>query len=452
MLASVVLLSRMPFLFAGYGAEEDSWGLVQSTFAKHETGQYISSRFPGHPFEEDIYYLLYDASPFVYNFFSALFSAAAAVLFFLILKEHKIKSSFLSALAFAFVPVIYISGTCTIDYDWALAFILASYLCLLRSKVLFAGLCLGLATSTRLSSLAMLLPFFLHLLSWKRRVLSLKQWLLLAAAAITVTVVLYIPVIGHYGSGFLTFTDYFPRPAFPKMVFKGTLAVWGTLGMIALLIGITNVFMQRKAIVPDRPEIVWLAAVLVFLVGYILLPLKPGYMVPLVPFVLFFLFQHMNHGASRLFSWLMIISPFIFGIDLADRNRGSDASAASTVFRVSGTDVNFDLFYGPVLNDHSKRVRKEKFADSALGRIRRLQGKNLVICGWWLNDLVVRSGKDVFSGNITMEYYSDEAALMRYKNNGYTIWYLPEQDLWNDTRYRMNATRNFSQPLFPDEP
>ena len=45
----VVFISRLPFLSAGYGVEEDSWGIALAAAHTALTGVYEPSRFPGHP-------------------------------------------------------------------------------------------------------------------------------------------------------------------------------------------------------------------------------------------------------------------------------------------------------------------------------------------------------------------------------------------------------------------
>ena len=80
----VVFVSRLPFISAGYGVEEDSWGIVLAGAHTYLTGIYEPSRFPGHPVHE----FIYSAFPFHPEWFYNLFSA----FFVLILKSIKIKT------------------------------------------------------------------------------------------------------------------------------------------------------------------------------------------------------------------------------------------------------------------------------------------------------------------------------------------------------------------------
>ena len=80
----IVFISRLPFLDAGYGVEEDSWGIALAAFHSKILGVYEPSRLPGHPFQEIIYSFLWGSRCSVFNGLSALFSAIGALFFALI--------------------------------------------------------------------------------------------------------------------------------------------------------------------------------------------------------------------------------------------------------------------------------------------------------------------------------------------------------------------------------
>ena len=42
-------------------------------------------------------------------------------------------------------------------------------------------------------------------------------------------------------------------------------------------------------------------------------------------------------------------------------------------------------------------------------------------------------------------YYIDEQEIINAKKDGYTIYHLPEQDYYNDLRFRMNLTNTHSK-------
>ena len=78
---AVVLLSRVPFLFSGYGLDPDSWEVAIT--AKHisETGVYEVSRFPGYPVHEFICSLFYNGGYVAPNLLSTIISTVGFLFF-----------------------------------------------------------------------------------------------------------------------------------------------------------------------------------------------------------------------------------------------------------------------------------------------------------------------------------------------------------------------------------
>src|SRR3954469_14360115 len=107
-LSLIIFLSRLPFLWAGFGAEEDSWLLPLT--AKHIAlnGTYEMSRAPGHPLQELLYSLMWNAGPFAYNLVTSITSVIAVVFFALALRNLNFKHYLFAAFAFAFTPIVFI--------------------------------------------------------------------------------------------------------------------------------------------------------------------------------------------------------------------------------------------------------------------------------------------------------------------------------------------------------
>ncbi len=147
----IVFISRIPFLSTGYGVEEDSWGIALAAFHTKFSGIYEPSRFPGHPVQELIYSAFWGYGPILFNGLCAFFSAVGVVFLALILKHLQFKHFFIAALAFAFIPVYYISSTYTIDFVWTEAFVLISIYSLLKDKLIICGIFLGLALGCRIT-------------------------------------------------------------------------------------------------------------------------------------------------------------------------------------------------------------------------------------------------------------------------------------------------------------
>ena len=138
------LLARIPFLFAGYGREEDAWGQVLTAKTTWESGIYEVSRLPGHPLYEFLLAFLWpvEHSYFFFNLQSALATSLAVVFFYWILKEWKKDNAMALAVSFGFIPVFFIAGVYTIDYNFACLFILASFYQLQKKNWIWAGILL----------------------------------------------------------------------------------------------------------------------------------------------------------------------------------------------------------------------------------------------------------------------------------------------------------------------
>src|ERR1017187_1998955 len=115
-LSLIVFLSRLPFLFASYGSEEDAWLLPLTAKPIALSGQYELSRAPGHPLQEIIYSLIWNAGPFAYNLLTAIASVIAVLFFALSLRQLDFKHYLFASFALAFTPIIFISSTYAIDY------------------------------------------------------------------------------------------------------------------------------------------------------------------------------------------------------------------------------------------------------------------------------------------------------------------------------------------------
>ena len=94
---------------------------------------------PGYPLPETSYALIWRAGPLAINGLTALLSTVAFVFFALTLKRLCSPDYLLAGLALVFTPVIYINSVTSMDYVWALAFLLASQYWILARKSMLAG-------------------------------------------------------------------------------------------------------------------------------------------------------------------------------------------------------------------------------------------------------------------------------------------------------------------------
>ena len=221
----------MPFLLPGYGVDPDTWGVAYNARRISQTHIYSVSRFPGYPLQELTYALIWRGGPLVLNGLTALQSGLAAVFLALSAKKLGYQAPIIGALIFAFTPVIYINSVNSLDYLWAISFILGSLYFAISEKTNLAGLFLGLAIGTRITSVIMLLPLALVLI---HRGAVRKEVIRFALISTAVGGLFYIPALFVYGTKFLTHHTGAPLPL-DRILFNATIGVWGWVGFVVLI-------------------------------------------------------------------------------------------------------------------------------------------------------------------------------------------------------------------------
>jgi hypothetical protein len=455
----IVFISRLPFLSAGYGVEEDSWGIALEAYNTNRTGIYEPSRLPGHPFQEFIYSALWGSGPIVFNGLCAFFSALGALFFALILKQLKFNSYFLAAFAFAFTPVYYISSTYTIDFAWSQALIMIAFYFVLKKQYILSGVFLGLAIGCRITCGVMLIPFMLII--WQDDFkLNIMRFFKMSISMGIVAIVLFIPIIQKYGLSFFMYYDQFPYPPFTKVMYKMIVGVFGLIGTVSLgiflLQAVFNKKNQRKGegfncSLDKKVIIASIVIIVLYAISYFRLPQKSGYMIPVIPFVILLFGYYLHRKNFNWFCWSLIISSFLFGINLTDAYRGADHSRQAIVFTISGQEIYIDPFTGPVFSDYSKRKQKIAFTDLVIGRADTITAKTVIIAGWWYNEIMVTMIPKESNKFVKFESYIDAEKINSYCKEHYQLYYLPEQNLYNDLKYNMKVTDELSKPFIKEK-
>jgi len=450
----IVLISRLPFLWAGYGIEEDSWAIAISTYFTKTTGIVEPSRLPGHPVHEFPLVWLWNGGHVLSNFLSALYSAIGIVFFALILKQLKFKHFFIASLAFAFVPVYYISSTYTIDFVFTQTYVLISFYLLLNKKYYLSGIFLGLAVGCRITSGAMLLPYII--IAWQQHHLK-ENFITLLKLGIPmglIAIASFIPIINQYGSGFFMYYDQFPYPSIPKFIYKLIFGVWGFLGATAFLIAKIYYFINNKKIekgalfetgIDKKIITASMLVIVLYIISYFRLPQKAGYMIPTIPFAILLAGYYLNSKAFKLLCVALIVSPFVCSINLTDKYRGATYSDYAIKYNISGQEVFFDIFSGPIFSDYSKRKQKLKYTDAVIEKVKSINENTVIIAGWWYNEIEVKMLTREKNDKVIYEAYINQEKINSYLKNKYKIFYLPEQNLYNDLMFKMNITDSVSE-------
>jgi hypothetical protein len=200
-----VFVSHLPFLGPGYGTDTDTWKFATAIREMAGTGHYMASRLPGYPVMEFACTPIARFGPMFTNALSALAAGACAWLAAQLFARHGVRDAVLAGAAFVFLPAAIIAGTSAIDYLWALAFALAAWLEVERGHGARAGLWLGLAIGSRLTSV-LFLPS-LVVLCLRQPEAFVKRAGLLTGAAVLTAVICYAPVFAVYRWGMFSYYE-----------------------------------------------------------------------------------------------------------------------------------------------------------------------------------------------------------------------------------------------------
>jgi hypothetical protein len=449
---SVVLISRLPFLDAGYGTDTDGCRVATAARYIATTGEYKASRLPGFPIIEFTCSLAWKNGARFLNLLTAFMSAIAVGMLAIIAKKYGCKDFLLIAFTFAFTPVVYISSTITMDYMWAIMFVMFCWYAGLFGKPFVAGSLLGIAIGCRITTAAMTLPFALLFLdhdNWKLSFIRiLKFWCAAAVVAITA----FLPVFLTYGWHFFTFFG----PAFPPIatILKTiTLDVWGIVGFSAIsiisflvlvrkktihIVSLTSLFLQRNFSV-------CIAVLILFVIEYAIHPKDPGYLIPPIPFFLLIIARYFPRRQFVLMCGLIILSSFVGTIDSIDRPWSPKPSKLSILLDISGRSIAVDLL-GPIFNDHERRLQQMRFVQAVIATSDSIGYKSAVVAGAWLPSIIENTQGSIpesefsdFSmkrNNVEFVNLMDKRLLLRFKKNGYRIYYLKTVEGYN---YSVNA-------------
>lgn len=202
-LITLFVISRIPYLDLGYGADRDAWGIAISAFNLRNAHIYMASRLPGYPLPEFADSLLINAGWVATNALTMMLTLLSVIIFAKILKELNSKMKGVLVIAYAFFPMLWINSTNSMDYMWGVAFLLFTWFSLIRKWYIFAGIMMGLAIASRLSSAALIIPFLVLIwLSAEQRIRDVIAFIL---PAVITGSVFYIPLYLQLGINFLRY-------------------------------------------------------------------------------------------------------------------------------------------------------------------------------------------------------------------------------------------------------
>jgi len=283
------LASRLPFLpRAGLGTDPDAWRLLLAGQMLVDTGEYRTSRPPGHPAIELLAALLVGSPWWVFTLLTAIMSAVAITAFADLLRTLAVAAWLPLTAGLALTPVVFRNGVTFMDYEWSFAFLMLSLAVFARGRLALAGGLFGIAVSFRPPAVAVLVVIMV-LLAMQR--CAWRQWAAFLVPAGCVAALFFAVPLLTFGPSVVTTTD---DRQIPLLVAAGRFStgVWGTFGAVAVAGAIMMIafrVIRRGSTYRDVSSRSWaLAAVAGVVVQtglFLAYPVDPGFLEPLVPLV-----------------------------------------------------------------------------------------------------------------------------------------------------------------------
>ena len=415
LVALAVLATRIPFLGEMYGLDTDTPIVVNTARELAATGVYHTSRFPGYPVTEMVFTLVAFAGPWVLNGLTALASAVGAGFFALIVRRLGGRDAALAALALAAVPAVYIDSTSTMDYVWALAFLIASLYFSLGRRAVVAGVLLGLATGTRITSVLYVVPLAMLLVDRDDVRATLRRLGAFGGSAAVSWAIAFSPMFLAYGVNL----DFLQRMAYARPLRSSldmiTLGVWGEVGVLGLAIGAVaalGAMVSKGPVLVETAEgavpsrlATWVVGVAIGVGAFLIQPIETGFLVPYVPWLLLLLAALVPRRVFVTVCLLVIVSPFV-GFSDPEPPRG------------------------PVLAAHAERGVWEDYAQAALAAVEPVPDGAVVIAGHFAEELEARSDRETWE-RLEFNRFISGVRLQEHIDAGSDLYYLSQAPEWH---------------------
>jgi hypothetical protein len=396
--------------------------------------------------------LIYKGGPLALNGITAALSAFGAAFFALSLRALGCRDYILASLALAFTPVVFINSTNSMDYLWALAFILASLYFAVLGRPVIAGILLGAAIGCRITSGVLLLPLLVLLADpdGRRGQSNLRRFAAFSAGAFLVGGIAYAPVVLRYGFGFLTFYER-GYPSLLDILGKATVAVWGLIGLLAIAASLVSLLFRASggdspipSTLPRRCDLAWTMAIVLYGIVYLRLPYQSGYLIPVVPFVLLLLGRILRRRSFLFVCLALLLSPFLVSA------HAWTESAEPPIRRVTQLDFrNHRILFalpGPIFFDRLVRLADMKYIADVVAAMKSLQDKSVIVAGWRLPQLDVSMASET---RPTVDYADllRPAQIREYLARGFRLYYLRGIDEYSLEVYGVDLAKYGAAPL-----
>ncbi|MCZ7357640.1 MAG: hypothetical protein O8C65_11965 [Candidatus Methanoperedens sp.] len=344
-LALIFFISRIPFINLGFSTfssktDYDTLSVVNSAFLIRYNHVYTVSRFPGYPLYEFANALFIQNGWIATNTATMIVSFISVVVFGKILNIFKIENRALLVIAFAFFPLLWINSVITMDYMWALMFILLGSYLAFKSKYSIAGIAIGFSVGMRFTSAFMIIPILFWAFSEKG---NIREALAFVSISVITALLLFWPVFSKYeleflhGSGYLSTTPIM-KPISMLSVSVGVsfnnmiMELFGIVALIFLIFFVifspkNRQFIERKQLL----NFCWLTG-FIFVSSYFIFPYKVPYLIPIIPWGLIAINEKLMKPYAIMVCILLLLNSIV-AVEIVNDGTPHIRLAAGTVIK-----------------------------------------------------------------------------------------------------------------------
>jgi hypothetical protein len=354
-----LFLLYIPLIFMGYGSDNDTYSVLDTWKKFLLTKDYVPSRLPGYVIHEFGTYLFAKIGGSVLsNLVTLLFSILICLIFIKILRMLSLPD--IAVLLLILNPVYIVNSTSTTDYLWAMCFFVGGIYLLLKKKILFANVCLGMAAAIRLSYGLLVLGVFIYFffVYFKEDHKVFKTFLPGALVILAINFAAYylpmdftewrMSLYLHASVGDASLWS--PLMRIGRWGYKNLL-FWGIPTVLLILCLFASRLKSFKQIrEADNKIVVWCSIIILVLTEIIFFfyPIEIEYLFPILPFtalLMAMLFKE-KKGMIALLAILIFLNGF-YSINLAQPNKPNQASSAK---------VQVSLSQGYLVNNAAERL------------------------------------------------------------------------------------------------
>ena len=291
---AVALALDVPLTFLGYGSDNDTFMALDSGRLLLERHRYVPSRNPGYfAYELTTGLLSRLGGSLLTNWGTLVVSLGIVALFLRICRRFDVPHRGWLATIMIVQPYFWSASTCTMDYNWAIFFLMAGFVCLLNDRRIPAGALLGLAIGMRLSSFIGAGVFLGH--AWISDRDSRRRTAVAGAITAAIGAALYWPPFRWAGYT-LKFIEpgiggdefWTPMLRLGRWVYKNVY-FWGlpaTITLAALTVLATRNWRAFRNGNSLSITLISLAMIAGYEALYLKYPIQPDYLLPMLPFAL----------------------------------------------------------------------------------------------------------------------------------------------------------------------